>query len=342
MMFFRRLLWPFTLIYALIVSARNFLYNLGLFGVYKIPGKSICVGNLSTGGTGKTPHVVFLADYLHKNYETAILSRGYGRKSKGFKIVSNTSTSTDVGDEPLLYAQRFNENVHVTVCEKRATGIQEIYKHFPSNLLIVLDDAFQHRAVEAGFSILLTQYTKPYFKDCLLPAGNLREPISGRKRADVVIVTKCPESVSKEEQIRFKKQLKFPAESIFFSRIAYGNWVSFGKPIATIKKVLLVAGIADPEPLHHYLEKNFDVSLIKFNDHHDFTVQEIQEIHQKFDTFTAEQMVILTTEKDYMRLVSLKEKTGMENYPWYYVPITVQLEDEKRFKELIDSYVSTI
>ena len=342
MMFFRRLLWPFSLIYALIVSVRNFLYNKGFIAVFKIPGKSICVGNLSTGGTGKTPHVAFLADYLHKNYETAILSRGYGRKSKGFKIVSNTSTSTDVGDEPLLYAQRYEDKVHVTVCEKRTAGIQEIQKIYPSNQLVILDDAFQHRAVEAGFSILLTQFNKPFFKDCILPAGNLREPIAGRNRADVIIVTKCPESVSNEEKANFKNQLKFPAESIFFSRITYGNWIGFGKQIASIKKVLLVSGIADPEPLQHYLEKNFDVSLIKFNDHHDFTVHEIQEIHQKFDTFAAEQMVILTTEKDYMRLVSLKENTGMENYPWYYVPITVQLEDEKRFKELIDSYVSTI
>jgi tetraacyldisaccharide 4'-kinase len=342
MMFFRRILWPFSLIYALFVSVRNFLYDKGLFSELIIPGKAICVGNLSTGGTGKTPHVAFLADYLLNHFETTILSRGYGRKSKGFKVVSSSDSSADVGDEPLLYAQRFDGKVHVTVCEKRVTGIQEIQKRYPSNKLIILDDAFQHRAVKAGFSILLTQFNKPYFKDFILPAGNLREPISGRKRADVIIVTKCPESVSSEEQIHFKKELKFPEESIFFSRIVYGNWTCFGKPVASVKRVLLVTGIADPEPLQHHFKKNHDVSLIKFNDHHDFTAYEIQEIHQKFDTFASEQMVILTTEKDYMRLISLKENTGMENYPWYYVPITVQLEDEKRFKELIDSYVSTI
>jgi tetraacyldisaccharide 4'-kinase len=342
MQFLRYLLWPFSLVYGCISYLRNLCYDFGFFKVYEIPTKSICVGNLSTGGTGKTPHVAFLANHFQDLVETSIISRGYGRDTKGFMLVSNISSANEVGDEPLFYQTIFNSKVHVAVCENRKVGIGKLNHIFPSNKLILLDDAFQHRAVKAGMNILLTDFNALYCNDFMLPTGNLREWKSGRNRADVVIVTKCPIKLTESEKKNIRKQLKFLEEKVFFSHVKYADLKSFGKEQSSPQKVLLVTGIANPYPLLFHLKKNFEVHHINFNDHHAFSLKDIDEIHRKFDTFANNNSIIVTTEKDFMRLKDVTTVCKLNEYPWYYQPISVEIDREEEFKTIINQYVNTI
>lgn len=342
MQFLRYLLWPFSVVYGCVSYVRNLCYDFGLFKVYEIPKKSICVGNLSTGGTGKTPHVAFIANHFQERTETSILSRGYGRDTKGFILLSNTSTANEVGDEPLFYHTFFNHKVHVAVCESRKVGIEKLNQLFPSNQLILLDDAFQHRAVKAGMNILLTDFNALYSSDFMLPTGNLREWKTGRKRADIVIVTKCPEKLMDDEKKSIKVQLRFPVDKVYFSHIKYADLKSFGKENSSPQQVLLVTGIANPNPLLVHLKRNFEVHHINFNDHHAFSLKDIDEIHRKFDTFANNNSIIVTTEKDYMRLKDVASAWKINEYPWYYQPITVEIDREEEFKTIINQYVNTI
>jgi len=342
MNFFRFFLFPFSLIYLLITSLRNLAYDWGIFKSYYIPKKSICVGNLSVGGTGKTPHVTYLAELLSDTHETTILSRGYGRKTSGFLNVDATKNVNEVGDEPLFYANHFGNKVHVAVCEKRAVGVRKIQSLFPTNELIILDDAFQHRAVKAGLNVLITEFNNPFSSDYLMPVGSLRESKSGSNRAAILIVSKCPENYTEETKRNLLKSLNFNPELIFFSRIAYSKMKAFGKEIATFKKVILVTGIANPKPLLTYLSSKFEVEHLSFSDHHAFSESDILRIHQKFDTFANEETIILTTEKDYMRLKDFSTDWNLQNYPWYFQPIKIEIENEEQFKNLINQYVNTI
>jgi tetraacyldisaccharide 4'-kinase len=340
--YLRFLLFPFAFIYLGITSTRNLLYKLGIFKTFVIPKKSICVGNLSVGGTGKTPHVSYLADFLSEKIEIAILSRGYGRKTTGFLWVKPNSKASEVGDEPLFYANRFKEKVHVAVCEKRAIGVQQIQTLFPKNELIILDDAFQHRAVKAGLNILITDFNKPLSTDFLMPVGTLRESRSGKNRADIIIVSKTPTNCTESNKNQIVQSLNFNSEFVFFSHISYAEMIPFGTEIETIKKVILVTGIANPKPLLEHISKYYEVEQLTFSDHHTFSKVDIQRIHQKFDTFAHEETIILTTEKDYMRLKDYSSEWNLENYPWYFQPITVKIENEETFKNLINQYVNTI
>jgi tetraacyldisaccharide 4'-kinase len=342
MNFIRWILYPFALLYGIITWFRNKFYDLGIFKVYSIPIPSIVVGNLSVGGTGKTPHVAFLVSLLQDKLRLAILSRGYGRKSKGFFWVNTDSSSIQVGDEPLTYKRKFKDKIQVAVCESRKKGVQEILKNQNTDL-IILDDAFQHRAVKGGLNILLTTYSDPFFEDHMLPTGNLREFQSGKQRADLIIVTKCPDIISEYDKEKFYKYLKFNNKRIFFSSVSYDDPVAISNHNWTnVKTILLVTGIANPEPLvEHYIE-NYKIEHISFSDHHDFSARDIKAIHQKFDTFAREETVILTTEKDYARLLSSSLMNEAQNYPWFYVPITIKLDDEENFKSIIDQYVGTV
>lgn len=342
MQILRLLLLPFSLIYGCITFLRNKCYDLGLLKSFAIPEKSICVGNLSTGGTGKTPHVAYLAEHFSEKIETSILSRGYGRSTSGFILLNENHSSNDVGDEPLFYKILFKNKVQVAVCENRKTGILKIQELIPGNKLILLDDAFQHRKVKAGFSILLTDFSKPFSKDFVLPAGNLREWKSGRKRADCVIVTKCPSTLTQTDKLNFAAELKVDSNRLFFSRIKYGVLKSIGLEVENPKTVVLVTGIANPTPLYNFLSESFVVEHIKFKDHHMFNERDIQEIHQKFDTFTHDKKILVTTEKDFMRLKDKLSKSIIEKYPWFIQPISIQIDEEIKFKELINSYVDTV
>jgi len=338
----RKLLFPFSIVYGILTYVRNKLYDFGILKTYKIPLKSIVVGNLSVGGTGKTPHVAYLAELLSQTHKTVVLSRGYGRKTKGYIAVNDHSTAPEVGDEPLQYFTQLAPTVSVVVCESRKLGVEKIIKEIQP-AIILLDDAFQHRKVKAGFTLLLMDYSKPYYKDCMLPTGDLREYRIGRKRADRLIVTKCPTNLTEDTKKNICTQAGFSEAHVYFSRIIYGDVLNFDNQVVNlIGGVLLVTGIANPSPLYDFIKESHTVELITFPDHHAFSVLDIQKIHAKFDALQDSSAVILTTEKDFMRLKSLLTKNELARYPWCYIPIRVLLDKEKEFIQEITNYVDTI
>ena len=328
----RKILFPFSLLYGLIVLVRNLLFDTGIIASSRFKIPIICVGNLSVGGTGKTPMIEYLLTLLLPNYTTATLSRGYGRKTKGYRVLQKSDTASQVGDEPLQFKNKF-PNAVVAVDEQRKKGITNLMEsHSPE--VILLDDAFQHRKVEAGLNILLTTYNNLYIEDFLLPTGNLREPALGAKRATIVIVTKCPNNITVKERQRIKKKLQLqPHQKLFFSYIDYSGQVySFAENIVintwADQKITLITGIANPSSLLEFLDRQqIDYVHYNFPDHHIFTEQELKEFTRVGK--------ILTTEKDYMRL---KERVPKEKL--YYLPIKMKfVEKASEFDKLIDSYI---
>ncbi len=313
MNFLRSFLFPFSLLYGSVTFLRNKLYDLGW-----LPSKSyelpvIVVGNLTTGGTGKTPMIEFLANFLKEDHKIAILSRGYKRKTSGFLEVESSSTVAEVGDEPLQFKLKF-PSVTVAVCEDRQLGIEKLKENVE---LILMDDAFQHRKVTPSFSILLTAFDNLYVDDWILPMGNLRESGSGARRADVVLVTKCPETTGLEEMDAIKKRLRpLPGQPVYFTKIVYGdNIMGSGdiRPLASLKNTefTLVTGIANPDPLVTFLKgQGLYFTHRSFPDHHDFTKAEL--------ALMENENTILTTEKDFMRL-----KPHIQKPDLFYLPITI-------------------
>lgn len=336
----RILLLPFAWLYGVITFFRNKLYDWKVLKSWKIEKKSILVGNLSVGGTGKSPLVEFIINhFLEQNKAIVTLSRGYGRSTKGLVHASLNSTANQIGDEPAQFKKKYQEKIEVIVAENRLEGIKYINKKLPETELIILDDAFQHRAIQAGFSIIVTPYNKLFVDDYMLPAGNLREWKIGKNRADCILVSKCPTDLSETEKAEIKAKLGFPHKNIFFASIDYqppvGN--SFNNP----QHILLVTGIGNPQPLVEYWKKRAKVTHLSFDDHHNFSEGDIQVIHEKFDTFADWNKVILTTEKDFMRLMHFKSvKDGQ--YPWHYQPIKVQIHEQRKFKTLLDGYIKEI
>ncbi len=347
MVFRKYILFPFSFLYGCITAVRNFLYDKKIKKSYAIPGKSIVIGNLSMGGTGKSPHTLYLWHLLSKNNKIAILSRGYGRKTKGLIEVLSTHLSTEVGDEPLMFKKRVGEETQVVVAEQRKLGVEWILSQ-KKDAIILLDDAFQHRKVTAGFSILLTDFNKPFFNDFVVPSGTLREWAYGKKRADCVIVTKCPDQLTIEEKKNYVNKIESnlikPKKSqfVFFSKIIYGDLIPFGKEKIDVDSVLLVTGIANSTPLEQHLKRFYNVESINFSDHYQFTEADLVKIHTKFDTFTSEKSIIVTTEKDFVRLESLLTTYDKTNYPWYFQSISIKLDEEEKFNALINNYVNTI
>lgn len=322
MIFLRKIAYPFSLLYGLITSIRNYLYDKKIltFKSFSIP--IIAVGNLSVGGTGKTPHIEYLVRLLQDNYRVAILSRGYKRTTKGFIKASKNSTAQTIGDEPFQYYQKF-KNISVYVDADRVNGVEQILKENTPPEVILLDDAFQHRPIQAGKYLLLTPYKNLYCDDFLLPTGNLRESKSGAKRADTIIITKCPKTISKEEEQKIKRKIKpLPHQKIFFSHIEYSEEIK-----GTQKRFLsdfsntpfiLVTGIANPNPLVTYLkEKDLSFEHFKFPDHYHFSEKDIENLKKQGKT-------IITTEKDYTRL-----QGRIDNL--YYIEIEVDFATEKEF-----------
>ena len=301
MKMFRKLLFPFSIIYGFIVAVRNWFYDIGFFKSYSFDIPIIAVGNLSVGGTGKTPQIEYLIRLLSANYKVAVLSRGYKRHSKGFQLANEKATATTIGDEPFQYFQKF-KNIQVAVDSNRVNGINRLLSGTKIPEIILLDDAFQHREVKAGFYILLTTYNDLYCDDFILPAGNLRESKVGARRADIIIVTKCPKNISTYEQNAIKNKLKLQTrQSLIFSFIDYNDSViNKTKSIKiddlrTINK-LIIAGIAKPKPFIDFI-KNDDDDILIFPDHHHFTQKDLNEIDKK-----SKNKIIITTEKDYVRL----------------------------------------
>ena len=330
----RKLLFPFAILYGFITSIRNFLFDNGILKSYSFDLPIIAVGNLSAGGTGKTPQIEYLIRLLADKHKVATLSRGYKRQSKGFILAQAGINAKILGDEPFQFYEKF-PSVQVAVDADRKNGIEQLLSLPEKPEVILLDDAFQHRKVKAGFYIMLTSYGDLYSDDFMLPAGNLRESRSGAKRANVIIVSKCPFNLSMEKQNDVRNKLKVSAnQELYFTFIAYDEFI-YGEnrkisvnEIQVVAKVL-VAGIAKPEPFFTYLLNNNDVCL-SFPDHHNFIEKDILKIKN-----LAQNNIIITTEKDYVRL-----KGSLPNEQLFYLPIQSSfLSGSADFDKKITDYV---
>jgi len=334
MNFVRKILFPMVSIYYVITWLRNLCYDIGVFNSksYNIP--IICVGNLSTGGTGKTPMIEYLIRLLKSNYKVATLSRGYKRNTKGFFIADENASALKIGDEPFQLHQKFKD-VIVSVDGDRQNGIAKLLDLQESPEIILLDDAFQHRKVKAGLNILLTTYDKLYIDDFMLPTGNLREPKSGAKRAQIIVVTKCPNDLNEEDKQKIIFKLKLlSTQEVFFSSIKYSETIyssKINKPLLNLKqeKFILVTGIASPKLLLNYLKSNgYNYEHLNFTDHHNFTDNELKMLNKK--------PLILTTEKDYMRL-----KDSIDSERLFYLPIESEIFNKEKFDKLISKYLGS-
>ena len=311
----RKILFPFAILYGMITSIRNFLFDKGILKSYSFELPIIAVGNLSVGGTGKTPQIEYLIRLLSDKYKVATLSRGYKRQSEGFILADNNANALLLGDEPYQFFEKF-KNIQVAVDADRKNGIEQLLSQKSKPEVILLDDAFQHRKVKAGFYILLTSYDDLYSNDFMLPTGNLRESRSGAKRANIIIVTKCPYALSSEKQKDIRNRLKLSVnQELYFTFIAYDNFIFGENRKINVNEIqasskLLVAGIAKPEPFFAYLQDTNDVCL-SFPDHHNFTDKDILEIKN-----LAQNNIIITTEKDYVRL-----KGSLPSEQLFYLPI---------------------
>ncbi|RZN82429.1 MAG: tetraacyldisaccharide 4'-kinase [Winogradskyella sp.] len=328
----RILLFPIVPIYFLVTWTRNRLYDSGIKSSKTYDFPLICVGNLSTGGTGKTPMIEYLIRLLSEKKKIATLSRGYKRITKGFLLADEDANVDTVGDEPFQFYKKF-KNIYVAVDENRQHGITELRNLNPKPEVILLDDAYQHRKVKPGFNILLTSYGKLYSKDIVLPTGNLREPKSGAKRADIIVVTKCPDDLSEEKKTSIVRQIAPKNhQNVFFSNIKYSDKViseSSEKTLQDMVSFTLVTGIANAKPLVEFLKsKTLDFEHLEYGDHYNFTIKDIELLEQKD--------LILTTEKDYMRLLdveSLRSKL-------LYLPIEIVLDKPSEFNSLILEFVN--
>jgi tetraacyldisaccharide 4'-kinase len=340
----RKLLFPFAILYGLITSIRNFLFDKGVLKSYSFDLPIIAVGNLSVGGTGKTPQIEYLIRLLSDKYKVATLSRGYKRQSKGFILAEASSNAATLGDEPFQFFQKF-KNIQVAVDADRKNGIEQLLSQTEKPEIILLDDAFQHRKVKAGFYILLTSYGDLYSDDYMLPTGNLRESRSGADRANVIIVTKCPFNLSFEEQDNIKKRLNLSKnQELYFTFIAHDDYIYGENRKIKVEEIqsaakVLVAGIAKPKPFFAYLQNSNDVCL-SFPDHHNFTDKDILDIKN-----LAQNNIIITTEKDFVRL-----KGSLPNEQLFYLPIQSSFisgpdseasERSENFNKTILDYVGT-
>lgn len=346
------LLFPLTMWYAVGVAVRNFLYALGIKRQAAPHITTIGVGNLSTGGTGKTPHVEYLLDLLSDHYSTAVLSRGYKRKSKGFVLDDGSHDPALLGDEPAMIARK-HPNVQVAVCENRVEGVKRLMEEpevsedsepqeKPIPQLIILDDVLQHRAIKPSINLLLTEYRHPYYNDYILPYGNLREFRSGRYRASIVIVTKSPARLNPVEKHNIINDLRLQNyQKVFFSYFKYGPLQTLdGRPsdidLRRLDHVLTVTGIAHPEPMIEELRRSCKVQHLRFGDHHDYNTHDVARIAETFKAMPGVRKIIITTEKDAVRLRGL---TG--ELPVFILPIKVAFhqDGDMVFDRVIESSV---
>lgn len=342
----RLILYPLSLLYGIIIWIRNKLYDYQFLSSksYDIP--VIAVGNLSAGGTGKTPHVEYIIRRLKKQHTLAILSRGYKRKSAGFVLCNADSTYQEVGDEPLQYKRKY-PSVIVAVDEKRVNGIDQLIKQYPDLQIILLDDAYQHRKVKPGLNILLTPYDQLYVNDHVIPSGRLREWPMGSDRADIVIVTKCPYKIHPIDKRRMREDLNVQAyQELYFSSVEYDVLTPLtphAKDIALdAPEVLLVTGIAQPEGLLEFIQSKYqEVKHVVFPDHHSYSNGDINKIKTRFEQLEKNNTIIITTEKDSMRLLDPPIFNQISDLPIYFLPIRIKLhdDDEKKFDAQVMNFV---
>jgi tetraacyldisaccharide 4'-kinase len=352
----RPLLLPFSFFYWIGVSVRNRLFDLSILRSTSFAIPVISVGNITVGGTGKTPHVEMLVRMFKSDYRIAVLSRGYKRKSTGFMMASRHSLVSDIGDEPMQIKNKFPE-ISVAVDSDRVHGVNKLLKSKHRPELVILDDAFQHRHIRPGFSIVLVDYNRPVFNDILLPAGNLREPWKNISRSQMVIVTKCPENLFPGEMTWFAQKLGLADEQeLFFTTYSYGTPeavfpVKKGKDVPTFKQlrkshagILVVSGIANPQPVLQFLQKIVKVhEKMFFADHHEFTNFDVQNISGRFHLIPAHEKYIIVTEKDAVKLRELDMDEQLRKV-FLFVPIEVQFlsRGDKSFHRQINKYVKRI
>jgi tetraacyldisaccharide 4'-kinase len=333
MMVIRKLLFPLGVVYWLVTFIRNWLYDLGIFTSKSYDLPIIAIGNLSAGGTGKTPQTEYIIRLLKDTYKIAVLSRGYKRSTKGFLLANDVVTSSELGDESFQMYSKFPE-ISVAVCEDRKTGINNLISNNNPDI-ILLDDAFQHRKVKAGFYILLTAYDELFSDDYILPFGNLRESAIGKKRADVVVVTKCPQNITEKnkDEVKLKLNVNVP---VFFTSIDYDSDVFSAENSISVsdiisKEKIIVAGIAKPKYFIDYLNSGTDKVMI-YPDHHNFSEVEISEINK-----LSKDKIIVTTEKDFMRLNGKIYSSNL-----FYLPIQSKFNsDKEQFDSLVTNWVKS-
>ena len=333
--------------YCWAVSIRNLAFDAGWLESKSFDIPIISVGNLTVGGTGKTPHIEYIINLLKDEFNIATLSRGYRRKTKGFLKAEKGHCATDIGDEPAQIKKKY-PHITVAVDEKRANGIINLLNEEKRPEVILLDDAFQHRYVKPGLSIVLVDYNRPTWRDSVLPFGRLRENANGIKRAHAVIVTKCPTDITTEKKEYIKKRLNVKKETpVFFSTICYDEPIAIFDvennrcQINDSSEILLLTGIARPEPLKKELEqRGAKVTLMKYPDHHHFTSNELKEIAEKFASLSSEKRIIITTEKDAERIIGRNDLPNIIKSNIYTIPIKVKItENEKMFNQIIVDYV---
>jgi tetraacyldisaccharide 4'-kinase len=321
---FKYLLLPVSIIYGAVVWLRNFLFDKKIFRSSSFNFPLICIGNLATGGTGKTPMTEYLVTFLKDNFKTATLSRGYKRKTKGFAIAGENTTALEIGDEPMQFHQKFKD-VTVAVGEERLVAIPQLLHDRPETEVIILDDAFQHRSVAAGLNILLTDYSNLYTRDSLLPVGDLRDIISSAKRANIIIVTKCKAGINIDEKKSIEKELNIlPQQKVFFTEILYAQpYHLFNFEMTDMSKktnALVITGIANPLPLKDFMSKQVNsFEMMGYPDHHIFTSTDLTNIRKKFSALPENDRIIITTEKDAVRLQKFEKE--LSDYPIYAIPV---------------------
>lgn len=342
---FRVLLLPIALLYGLVIMIRNLFFDKGWLASAHFNFPLICVGNLAVGGTGKSPMVEYLVALLSNHYEIATLSRGYKRKTKGYALANELTTALEIGDEPMQFYLK-HPNIAVAVGEERLVAIPHLLQDKPNLQAIILDDAFQHRTVNAGFNILLTEYSNLYSNDFFLPTGDLRDEPASAKRANIIVVTKCPPDLTEEKKAWILRELKpSPAQRIFFTTIQYGIPyhicdVAEKCIITTEDEVLLVCGIANPKPLKDYLLHNTRAYYQQdYSDHHIFSIDDLNDIIKKFEAISYNEKLILTTEKDAVRLIKFRGE--LTNVPLYVMPIRHRFlfDEGPQFDELVVNFI---
>jgi tetraacyldisaccharide 4'-kinase len=343
---FRVLLLPFAILYGIVVIIRNWLFDKKYLKSAAFNFPLICVGNLAVGGTGKSPMVEYLIELLVPHFEIGTLSRGYKRKTKGYALANDKTTALEIGDEPMQFRTKF-PNIAVAVGEERLVAIPQLLQDKPNLQAIILDDAFQHREVKAGFNIVLTEFSNIYTQDFFLPTGDLRDEWKSAHRAQVIIVTKCPADLNQDKKYKILRSLKpKPHQRVYFTTIEYGTpyhiynandeWI-----LTPNDEVLLVCGIANPKPLKEYLHNSVHTYYQKdYGDHHIFSIDDLKDIKERFNEVATKRKIILTTEKDAVRLT--KFSTELEQLPLYVLPVKHRFlfDDTEQFNQTIIEFVS--
>jgi tetraacyldisaccharide 4'-kinase len=342
---FRLLLLPFAILYRVVIGIRNWLYDRRIIRSASFAMPIICVGNLAVGGTGKSPMVEYLVELVKGKWKTATLSRGYKRKTRGYALANERTTALEIGDEPMQFHIKFPD-IAVAVGEERLVAVPQLLHDRPETEVIILDDAFQHRRIRAGLNILLTECGNLFTRDYYLPAGDLRDLKSRYKKASVIVVTKCDPSLTEQERQKIISEIKpIAGQTVYFTAIRYGKAYHIihrnSADITADTEVLMVSGIANPKPLQVWLDVNSkQCHLQQYSDHHIFTIDDLKQIRKKFEAIASARKMILTTEKDAVRLV--KFGAEIKDWPLYVIPVRHDFlfNEAGRFNQHITNFIS--